>query len=112
MRMLRDDLSEWALHFIHDYNERNELEYGDINFNHYRAFPYHEDKELNDRFDLWEISDEEYPIDPGPDALHVLLKIITDGHIRATWAFQESPSNNLRSACRGMLYRDASLRPT
>ena len=88
MRMLRDDLSEWALHFIHDYNERNEPEYGDINFNHYRAFPYHEDKELNDRFDLWEISDEEYPIDPGPDALHVLLKIITDGHIRATWAFR------------------------
>ena len=88
MVMLREDLSEWALHFIHDYNGRNEPENGDINFDLYRGFPYHENKELNDRFDLWKISDEEYPIDPDPNALQVLLKIITDGHIRATWAFR------------------------
>ena len=88
MGILREDLSEWALHFVHDYNGRNEPAYGDINFDLYRAFPYHENKELNNRFDLWEISDEEYPIYPDADALQILLKIITDGHIRASWAFR------------------------
>ena len=88
MYMRREDLSEWALHFIHDYNGQNEPEDGDFNLDHYSSFPYHENKETNDRFDAWEISDEEYPIDPDPDALQVLLKIITDGHIRATWAFR------------------------
>ncbi len=86
--MLREDLSEWALHFIHDYNGRNRPDSADINFDLYRGFPYHQNKELNDRFDHWGISDEEYPTDPDPDALQVLLKIITDGHIRATWAFR------------------------
>ena len=86
--MLRRDLSEWALHFIHDYNESYEPTSMEINFDRYFGFPYHEEKELNDRFHSWQISDEEYPIDPDPDALQVLLKIITDGHIRTTWAFR------------------------
>ena len=88
MTTRRQDLSKWALHFIHDYNADNEPSDEIIQFDLYGGHPYHENKELNDRFDLWRISDEEYPIDPDPDALQVLLKIITDGHIRATWAFR------------------------
>ena len=88
MNKNREDLSEWALHFVHDYNPKAEPNDSMINFDHYGIFPYHRDKDLNDRFDMWSISDEEYPIDPDPDALQVLLKIITDGHIRASWAFR------------------------
>lgn len=88
MKKSREDLSEWALHFIHDYNPRAEPDDSTIDFDHFGGFPYHRDKELNDRFDSWRISDEYYPIDPDPDALQVLLKIITDGHIRASWAFR------------------------
>ena len=88
MTIDREDLSQWALHFIHDYNGQYEPAHGEINFALFGGFPYHESKELNDRFDPWRISDEEYPIDPDPDALQVLLKIITDGHIRASWAFR------------------------
>ena len=54
------------------------------------AYPYHHDKAINARFDAWRISDEYYPIDPDPNALQVLQKIITDGHIRAGWAFRNS----------------------
>ena len=86
MNMLRDDLSTWALHFIHDYNPDAEPADQMINFDYYDGFPYHENKELNDRFDLWRISDDYFGSEL--DALHVLLKIITDGHIRATWAFR------------------------
>ena len=86
MNMLRDDLSTWVLHFIHDYNPDTEPIDQVINFDYYDGFPYHENKELNDRFDLWRISDNYFGSEL--DALHVLLKIITDGHIRATWAFR------------------------
>ena len=86
----RQDMSEWALHFIHDYNPNAEPTDEEIDFDYYGAFPYHEDKDLNDRFDAWRISDYYYPIDPDPDALQVLLKIITDGHVRLTWAFRNS----------------------
>lgn len=88
--MLRHDLSEWALHFTHDYNSNAEPIDPIINFDLYEGFPYHENKELNDRFYPWRISDDDFPIDPDPDALQVLLKIITDGHIRATWAFRKN----------------------
>lgn len=88
MKMLRQDLSKWALHFIHDVNLENESEDRTIQFDLYGGYPYHEDKELNDRFDLWKVSDDHYLIDTDACALQVLLKIITDGHIRATWAFR------------------------
>ena len=90
MKMLRDDLSEWALHFIHDCNPDAEPIDPAIDFDLYEGYPYHENKRLNDRFDSWRISDHYFPIDPDPDALQVLLKIITDGHIRATWAFRNN----------------------
>ena len=88
MNTSREDLSEWAVHFVHDYNAESEPDDSTIDFDHYDGFPYHRDKKINDRFDSWSISDEYYPIDPDPDALQVLLKIITDGHIRASWAFR------------------------
>ena len=88
MNTLRQDLSKWALHFIHDVNLENEPTDETIQFDFYDGYPYHEDKELNDRFDSWRVSDDHYPIDPDANALQVLLKIITDGHIRATWAFR------------------------
>ena len=86
MNMLREDLSTWALHFIHDYNPDTEPTDQVINFEYYDGFPYHENKALNDRFDSWRISDTYFGSEL--DALQVLLKIITDGHIRATWAFR------------------------
>lgn len=88
MNSNRVDLSDWALHFVHDYNSDAEPDYSMIDFDFYDSFPYHHDKNINDRFDGWRISDGYYPIDPDPDALQVLLKIITDGHIRASWAFR------------------------
>ena len=88
MNRSREDLSEWALHFVHDYNPEADPDDSTIDFGHFGGFPYHQDKKINDRFDAWRISDEYYPIDPNPDALQVLLKIITDGHIRASWAFR------------------------
>ena len=89
MTTSRDDLSEWAVHFVHDHNAANEPDDSMIPFEHFGGFPYHHNKETNDRFDSWSISDDYYPIDPDPDALQVLLKIITDGHIRASWAFRK-----------------------
>ncbi|MYB40893.1 MAG: hypothetical protein F4X76_01635 [Chloroflexi bacterium] len=84
----RDDLSQWAVHFVHDYNPGYEPDDSMIPFGDFDGFPYHHKKAINDRFDSWRISDDHYPIDPDPDALQVLLKIITDGHIRASWAFR------------------------
>ena len=88
MHRNRQDLSRWAIHFVHDYNSNSQPDGEIFNLDHYDGFPYHGNKELNDRFQSWEISDRNYPMDPDPDALQVLLKIITDGHIRAGWAFR------------------------
>ena len=57
-------------------------------YDYFQGFPYHEDRQLNDRFDAWRISDDYYQLDPREPAIGVLLKIVTDGHIRATWAFR------------------------
>ncbi len=89
LKNFRQDMSDWALHFTHDYNPDSEATNETIDFEHYEGFPYHIKKELNDRFDSWEISDRDYGI-PDPNAFAVLLKIITDGHIRATWAFRNN----------------------
>ena len=90
MDTIRADLSQWTLHFIHDFNWSNQPTDEEIDYEQYGGLPYHEVLELNDRFDAWRISDEEFPIDPDPDALQVLLKIITDGHIRSSWAFRNN----------------------
>ena len=86
----RKDLSDWVLHFVHDGNPDHEPTNDMLPFDYFEGFPYHEDRKTNDRFDPWRISDKYYQIDPCEPAIGVLLKIITDGHIRATWAFRNS----------------------
>ena len=54
----------------------------------YIRFPYHVDRAKNERFDAWHEYDSEYPIEPDGTARQVLLKILDDGHIRATWSFR------------------------
>ena len=86
----RLDLSEWTMHFIHDRNPENEPDDKTIGYAYYGGFPYHENEDTNSRFDLWDISDSETFLDSEAKALEVLLKIIKDGHIRATWAFRNN----------------------
>ena len=86
----RQDLSEWVIHFIHDRNPDNEPDDQTINYNYYDGFPYHENRKINSRFDFWDIVDEETNLAPDESAFAVLLKIIRDGHIRASWAFRNN----------------------
>ena len=81
-------MTDWVIHFIHDYNDAHEPDDTVINYEYYESYPYHEDKKLNDRFDCWRISDDYFGLNSAPDARSVLRKIILDGHIRATWAFR------------------------
>ena len=90
MENIREDLSDWVFHFIHDYTpDAYVAEMGVIDFEHYKGYPYHEVKETNDRFHGWGVSERHYfnDDDEDPFALQVLLKIIHDGHIKADWAF-------------------------
>ena len=86
----RQDLTLWAMHFIHDRNPSNDPNDLTINYDHYEGFPYHEDRVLNSRFDDWDTYDRENELEPDTAAFHVLLKIIKDGHIRASWAFRNN----------------------
>ena len=89
IRQFRSDLTDWAMHFVHARNLDNEPEEAPKEYNQYHGFPYHQNKDLNSRFDLWSIVDEEaYLFYPSAEAFDVLLKIIRDGHIRAGWAFR------------------------
>lgn len=92
----RSDMTSWVTHFIHDRNPKYEPDYllGQI-------FPVHVDKELNDRFASWGISDYKYPLEPDASALSVLLKIIVDGHIRSGWAYRNNKPSvyGPRAAC-------------
>ena len=90
MNILRQDLSEWALHFIHDYNPDYEPDGQIVNEGFYENLPYHEDSNINSRFEMWNISDAESGIGYDSSAFAILLKIIADGHIRASWAFRNN----------------------
>jgi hypothetical protein len=84
----RKDMTTWVMHFIHDRNPENDPA---ENINEGEAtplFPFHEDPDVNSRFELWEMADAAYPIEPDASAFAVLLKIISDGHIRAGWSFR------------------------
>ena len=91
MNASRQDLTKWALHFIHDYNPDYTPADQMIEDETHFGFPYHENREIDDRFDDWRIKDEEH-FHSGyePSAFEVLLKIIDDGHIRSTWAFRRN----------------------
>ena len=91
MNSSRPDLTKWAVHFIHDYNPNYVPDCRTMSYDKFKGFPYHEDKCLNDRFDDWSIKDEERFLEGyEPSAFEILLKIIDDGHIRATWAFRNN----------------------
>lgn len=90
MNVLRQDLSEWALHFIHDFNPDYEPDGQIVDEDFYQNFPYHEDSEINSRFEMWNISDAESGIGYDSSAFSILLKIVADGHIRASWAFRKN----------------------
>ena len=88
MNMNREDLSIWALHFIHDRDPDTEPLFDQDTLHRYSGMPYHEDVDINWRFSDWRIYDEYNALYPDSSAMRVLLKIVTDGHIRATWAFR------------------------
>ena len=90
IKQFRQDLTEWVMHFIHDRNLDNEPEEAPKEYKQYHGFPYHENKDLNSRFDFWGIVDKETNLDPSAEAFDVLLKIIRDGHIRSSWAFRNN----------------------
>lgn len=84
----RLDMTEWVLHFVHETNFDNEPTDDVIPFELYGGMAYHEDPETNSRFSDWDYMDEYLGWGSGASAYGVLRKIISDGHIRATWAFR------------------------
>lgn len=90
MAETRNDLSDWVLHFVHDRNESNEPSDDSLPYDAAIGYPYHIDYATTARFDLSSTSDDEHHLDPDASAFSVLRKIISDGHIRATWAFRNN----------------------
>lgn len=84
----RLDMTDWALHFVHQRDMRNSPIEMDFPYDLYQGVPYHEDPEINERFSDWDYMDEYLPIEPDASSMGVLLRIITDGHIRASWALR------------------------
>ena len=58
-------------------------------YERYGGMAYHEDPEVNSRFDFWPVMDGYAELGPGSSAFSVLRKIVSDGHIRSTWAFRK-----------------------
>lgn len=75
LNSMRQDLSEWALHFIHNYNPDSEPTDQMIDFDRYNGFPYHQDKKRNARFDSWRISDGRLP-----SRLGCITGVVKDHH--------------------------------
>ena len=72
----RKDLSSWVLHFVHRRVPENNPAYNINEGEEVPAFPYHEDHELNSRFESWEMVDESHALAPDESTIAVLLKII------------------------------------
>jgi len=89
-RIIEDrlDMTEWVLHFVHARDFRNEPEGWMVRFDKFGWYPYHEDKDINYRFSDWDIMDESSLLEPDAAPMGVLHKIVTDGHIRASWSFR------------------------
>ena len=81
-------MTEWVLHFVHARDFRNEPEGWMVRFDEFGWYPYHEDKDINYRFSDWDIMDESSLLEPDAAPMGVLHKIVTDGHIRASWSFR------------------------
>ena len=85
----RMDMTEWVIHFVHDLNHNDEPADDALPYDSYDGYyPYQEDRAKNYRFSDWSYMDDYIGWGPEACAFSVLHKIITDGHIRATWAFR------------------------
>ncbi len=90
MNASRQDLTKWAMHFIHDDSPLSAPGEQVTAYDTFYGFPYHENKEIDTRFDDWRIKDtEHFHSGYEPSAFEILLKILTDGHIKTTWAFRK-----------------------
>ena len=85
----RIDMTDWVLHFVHKRDMQNALMAMDFPYEQYEGLPYHEDPKINERFSDWDYMDEYLPLEPDASAMGILLRIITDGHIRASWAHRK-----------------------
>ena len=86
----RPDLTAWVMHFVHQRNPANNPAYNINEGEETPAFRYHENHEVNARFEFWEMVDGSKDLAPDDYASEVLLKIIEDGHIRAGWLFRNN----------------------
>ncbi len=84
----RLDMTDWALHFVHQRDIQNSPLDMKFPYDLYQGVPYHENPEINGRFSDWDHMDEYLPLEPDASPMGVLLRIITDGHIRASWALR------------------------
>ena len=85
----RIDMTDWVLHFVHQRDIRNSPTDMDFPYEEYQGLPYHEDPKINQRFGNWDYMDEYLPLEPDASPMGVLHRIITDGHIRASWALRK-----------------------
>ncbi len=89
------------MHFVHKRNPENDPAYELNEGKSTPLFPFHENREKNARFDLWEMAESESALAPDEDAFPVLMKILEDGHIRAGWSFRNGKPTiyGPRAAC-------------
>ena len=89
-RIIEDrlDMTKWVLHFVHEGDIKNAPGDQLMPFEEYGWYPYHEDRDINYRFSDWDIMDESSTLEPDAHPMAVLRKIVTDGHIRASWSFR------------------------
>lgn len=88
MRSLRPDLSDWLIHFVHDRDPDNDPREWYVDGDPV-WIPVGFDRSGEAvLYDDWDNADYEYPLEPDASAFAVLLKILDDGHIRATWSYR------------------------
>ncbi|WP_152977893.1 hypothetical protein [Bradyrhizobium pachyrhizi] len=94
-------MTSWVMHFVHDRNTANDPAYNINEGEDTPFFPFHEDHASRSRFEQWEWADDDYCLEPDAEAFSVLLKIISDGHIRSGWSFRNDRPTiyGPRSAC-------------
>jgi hypothetical protein len=97
----RKDMTDWVMHFVHDSNPENDPAYNMNQGEEGPFFPFHEHRASRSRFEQWEWADNDYCLEPDASAFSVLLKILSDGHIRSGWSFRNDRPTiyGPRSAC-------------
>lgn len=83
--MLRSDISDWVVHFVHRRNPDN-LIYD--NGGEIISLPIAYAKGKAIFAGDWDYDDKDYGIEDDAYAFAVLLKILDDGHIRANWSYR------------------------